>query len=108
MDTATNNNVSPAIDTVLAPGASQSTSRGLVTADRMTVEANRRVRRLVQEILDELAVSHAGKHRDQVVEAIHLRWSERVGPAAPPLEQRKALEYASHISQGLTVHIVPR
>jgi hypothetical protein len=107
MDTAKSKSyVNPAAS-ALPRAASHLTDRGLVTADRMTVEAGRRVRRTVQEIVDELAVTHPGKHRDQIVEAIQVRWSERVGPAAPPLERRKAIEYAEHISRSLSVNIVP-
>lgn len=87
-------------------GVSATRGSGNATADRMAVEANRRVREIVQEIITTLQDTHRGRGHHELVMAVQRRWSELVGDAAPPLSDHQAFEYARHISEGNRVMVV--
>jgi hypothetical protein len=76
------------------------------TVNRMANEASEHVADTVQEVVDEVAETHSGKDVDEVVEAVHEKWAEKVGDVAP-LPDHKAVEYAAHISEGNNVTVVP-
>jgi hypothetical protein len=78
-----------------------------VTANRMATEASEHVTDTVQEVVDEVGETHAGKDPAEVVEAVQEKWSAKVGDAAPALPDHKATEYAHHISEGNNVKVVP-
>lgn len=80
---------------------------GNATANRMTVEASEHVAGTVQEIVEEVAETHAGAAPEQVAEAVQEKWTDKVGEAAPPLGDDKAAEYAEHIVEGKDVTVVP-
>jgi hypothetical protein len=77
------------------------------TANRMVKEASESVAGTVQEIVEELGETHTGEEPDEVVGAVHEKWTAKVGEATPPLSEAKAVEYAEHISEGNDVTVVP-
>lgn len=76
------------------------------TAIRMAKQAAERHAETVQEIVEEVATSHAGAPQAQVEHALRQTWADKLPASAPPLPDEKAEEYAEHISADRNVVVV--
>lgn len=77
------------------------------TATRMAKEAAARVAETVQEVVADVADTHAGAPPAQVKDALKTTWADKLPDSAPPLPEDKAEEIAGHISAERDVIVAP-
>jgi hypothetical protein len=77
------------------------------TATRMAKQAAEHHAETVQKIVDEVSDAHAGAPSARVKDALQDTWADKLPNSAPPLPEKKANEYAEHISAGRDVVVVP-